>query len=90
MERLDALLRAVLSSLAFGFFDLVRGEPLGALRGCGCWLIWQSPRGSLFFYATKPCSLRGEQGLGWSGAESNRRHRDFQSRALPTELPDHL
>jgi len=24
----------------------------------------------------------------WSGAGSNRRHRDFQSRALPTELPD--
>ena len=23
----------------------------------------------------------------WPGAESNRRHRDFQSRALPTELP---
>src|SRR4030042_783674 len=26
----------------------------------------------------------------WSGAESNRRHVDFQSTALPTELPDHL
>ena len=24
----------------------------------------------------------------WSGAESNRRHTDFQSVALPTELPD--
>ena len=24
----------------------------------------------------------------WSGAGSNCRHRDFQSRALPTELPD--
>ena len=24
----------------------------------------------------------------WSGAESNRRHMDFQSIALPTELPD--
>src|SRR5690606_22707900 len=23
----------------------------------------------------------------WPGTESNRRHRDFQSRALPTELP---
>src|SRR5690606_41811938 len=26
----------------------------------------------------------------WSGAESNRRHTDFQSVALPTELPDPL
>lgn len=26
----------------------------------------------------------------WSGAESNRRHEDFQSSALPTELPDHV
>ncbi len=25
----------------------------------------------------------------WSGTESNRRHEDFQSSALPTELPDH-
>ena len=25
----------------------------------------------------------------WSGAGSNRRHSDFQSDALPTELPDH-
>ena len=24
----------------------------------------------------------------WSGTESNCRHRDFQSLALPTELPD--
>ncbi len=25
--------------------------------------------------------------LWWRGAESNRRHKDFQSFALPTELP---
>ena len=25
----------------------------------------------------------------WFGAESNRRHADFQSAALPTELPNH-
>src|SRR5262245_31972070 len=25
----------------------------------------------------------------WTGGESNSRHRDFQSRALPTELPVH-
>ena len=26
----------------------------------------------------------------WAGAESNRRHEDFQSSALPTELPAHV
>ena len=26
----------------------------------------------------------------WSRTESNRRHEDFQSSALPTELPDHF
>jgi hypothetical protein len=25
----------------------------------------------------------------WPGTESNRRHEDFQSSALPTELPGH-
>ncbi len=28
--------------------------------------------------------------LKWSEAGSNRRHRPFQGRALPTELSDHL
>ncbi len=28
--------------------------------------------------------------LLWCGAGSNRRHKDFQSFALPTELPHHL
>jgi hypothetical protein len=36
-------------------------------------------------------SVRREDDSGWEkwcpGTESNRRHRDFQSRALPTELP---
>ena len=27
--------------------------------------------------------------IKWSGPGSNRRHRPFQGRALPTELPDH-
>ncbi len=31
-------------------------------------------------------AARGPAGA-WPGTESNRRHRDFQSRALPTELP---
>ena len=29
------------------------------------------------------------QGFQWCGAGSNRRHKDFQSFALPTELPHH-
>ena len=28
-------------------------------------------------------------GYSWCGAGSNRRHKDFQSFALPTELPHH-
>ena len=28
--------------------------------------------------------------LWWRGTESNRRHKDFQSFALPTELPSHI
>tara|TARA_B100001939_G_C16506984_1_gene432076 strand:+ start:279 stop:464 length:186 start_codon:yes stop_codon:yes gene_type:complete len=33
--------------------------------------------------------LTGPAGIRkWSGAGSNRRHSDFQSDALPTELPD--
>ena len=27
---------------------------------------------------------------GWLGPESNQRHKDFQSSALPTELPGHI
>jgi hypothetical protein len=27
--------------------------------------------------------------MWWEGTESNRRHTDFQSVALPTELPSH-
>ena len=39
----------------------------------------------------KPCN-RKDAGLNkaWDRAESNRRHRDFQSRALPTELQSQL
>ena len=33
--------------------------------------------------------MKEESGAWWAGAELNCRHRDFQSRALPTELPAH-
>ena len=39
----------------------------------------------------KLCKPEIEEEVGgekkWNGAESNRRHKDFQSFALPTELP---
>ncbi len=31
----------------------------------------------------------GDKGIIWPEPESNRRHKDFQSSALPTELPGH-
>src|SRR5262245_44874889 len=36
--------------------------------------------------ATQPSHAIESEGW-WPGPESNQRHRDFQSRALPTELP---
>ena len=39
-----------------------------------------------------PCKFMIYKGLSffkWCGAGSNRRHKDFQSFALPTELPHH-
>src|SRR5437016_9091185 len=37
-----------------------------------------------------PRQLRADEEVRrWRGAESNRRHYDFQSYALPTELPRH-
>ena len=39
--------------------------------------------------ATQNKSIFGEIEK-WAGAELNRRHEDFQSSALPTELPAHI
>ena len=36
------------------------------------------------------CTKTHTKYLVWYGAESNRRHQDFQSCALPTELPYRL
>ena len=45
---------------------------------------------SLYSTAVKMRGKNCEIGLEWwTGAESNRRHTDFQSVALPTELPVH-
>jgi hypothetical protein len=37
----------------------------------------------------KALQFNNIQGFSWCGAGSNRRHKDFQSFALPTELPHH-
>ena len=49
--------------------------------GCRC----QCDQRRGLIRADQSSSTRAE----WSGAVSNRRHRPFQGRALPTELPDH-
>jgi hypothetical protein len=36
---------------------------------------------------TNNCAPSEIEGALWTGTESNRRHKDFQSFALPTELP---
>jgi hypothetical protein len=41
-------------------------------------------------FATPPILLRDIGEIWWLRTESNRRHMDFQSIALPTELLSHL
>ena len=43
------------------------------------------PEGCGHFFISLP-----QKGEWWLGTESNRRHADFQSAALPTELPSRL
>ena len=38
-------------------------------------------------FSHKKSPSKKSRGLEWCGTESNRRHKDFQSFALPTELP---
>jgi hypothetical protein len=55
---------------------------------------WQILKGTFYSYLTvvwrylgTKKQIAGEDGKWWLGAELNRRHKDFQSSALPTELP---
>ena len=45
-----------------------------------------SRRGTTEVIKEKPITRMGHS-IWWPGAESNHRHKDFQSSALPTELP---
>jgi len=47
-------------------------------------VLYHLSYGPLFFGALLPHFIQTTE---WPGAESNRRHHDFQSCALPTELP---
>ena len=49
------------------------------------------PRGSIHSQMCRRYreAVRRDLGKWWPGTESNRRHGDFQSPALPTELPGH-
>src|SRR5438034_8970055 len=44
---------------------------------------------TLAIFEAKRCVSQKRNGV-WLGAESNRRHEDFQSSALPTELPSRI
>src|ERR1700744_456276 len=47
-------------------------------------------RARFALWAPRGCATRSPKGEAWCpGAESNHRHCDFQSHALPTELPGH-
>jgi hypothetical protein len=59
--------------------------------------VWAGPRMSVVRHTcrhTRPFSpeilLSNYPKEWWTGGELNSRHRDFQSRALPTELPVHV
>ena len=59
---------------------------LGACASAGEYRARQDARLATYEkYAGEPVRIKE----WWPGTESNRRHGDFQSPALPTELPGH-
>lgn len=68
----------------------------GTLKIIGGELKYCAHRRSAPLFGKEPKSLRVLNRVGkwlisqWPEAESNRRHKDFQSSALPTELSGHL
>ena len=51
-------------------------------------ILWESHRKMSANAITAEAEVEKTSKEKWSGAGSNRRHADFQSTALPTELPD--
>src|SRR5262245_43340782 len=55
---------------------------VGSLHG-------EKPVGAFESVSCRAIQLMFAEKIWWTGGELNSRHRDFQSRALPTELPVH-
>src|SRR5438445_9282254 len=69
-----------------------RSHIRGVQKRSPCWcrtspIMTKSSRGSGGMGTRKASWRKARRGEWCPGAESNHRHRDFQSRALPTELP---
>lgn len=85
-------IRPVIPSLPTNVFSWLMHKmvDVGSWSCPGCWVYgsWSCPR-STIKNLLQPIRLQETlcTFLLWCGAESNRRHMDFQSIALPTELP---
>ena len=74
-------------------------QPLSGLSMQGNTAVWSSPQERISQFFFKPAENSwlsfwskknpALQGLFWPELESNQRHKDFQSSALPTELSGH-